>query len=72
MNEKPEPSPEADPSDDDASPEEQFEVIQAEEFFRGRRKIGIDLNGVRYRLELTRRHGFGKRNRCDSAAPLYG
>jgi hemin uptake protein HemP len=32
------------------------EVVRAEEIFRGRREVWIELDGVRYRLRITRRN----------------
>jgi len=31
-------------------------VVQAEDLFRGRREVWIELDGVRYRLRITRRN----------------
>ncbi len=33
-----------------------IDVVQAEELFRGKREIWIELDGVRYRLRITRRN----------------
>ena len=32
------------------------EVMRAEEIFRGKREVWIELDGVRYRLRITRRN----------------
>jgi hemin uptake protein HemP len=36
--------------------EEERPVVQADELFRGQREIWIELDGVRYRLRITRRN----------------
>jgi len=44
---------------DEGRPErrpELSEVVRAEEIFRGRREVWIELDGVRYRLRITRRN----------------
>jgi len=52
----------ADEDDDrefsDASPEESEagKLVKADELFAGRREIWIELEGVRYRLRITRRN----------------
>jgi hemin uptake protein HemP len=35
--------------------EEQENVVRAEELFAGKREVWIELDGVRYRLRITRR-----------------
>ncbi len=49
MSEKPPPEP------DRAKPQEPGKVIRAEELFGTLREIVIELDGVRYRLRITRR-----------------
>ena len=41
--------------DEDATPGEPERVLNAEELFAGQREVWIDLDGVRYRLRITRR-----------------
>jgi hemin uptake protein HemP len=38
------------------APQEPREVVRAEDIFRGRREVCIELDGVRYRLRITRRN----------------
>jgi len=45
-SDKGEPEPQSEPS----------EGVQAEDLFRGRREVWIELDGVRYRLRITRRN----------------
>jgi hemin uptake protein HemP len=40
---------------DDVSGEAAPRVLQAEELFAGKREVWIELDGVRYRLRITRR-----------------
>jgi hemin uptake protein HemP len=40
---------------DEQSPGEDEKVVRAEELFGERREIWIELDGVRYRLRITRR-----------------
>ena len=40
---------------DDAPVGETPRVLQAEELFAGKREVWIELDGVRYRLRITRR-----------------
>ena len=53
MNEEQEPRSDEPPPE---SPPESSEVVRAEEIFRGRREVWIELDGVRYRLRITRRN----------------
>jgi hemin uptake protein HemP len=49
--------PEDAPGDTEESrPRDPVEVVQAEALFQGRREIWIELDGVRYRLRITRRN----------------
>jgi hemin uptake protein HemP len=41
--------------DEDATPGEPERVLKADELFAGKREVWIDLDGVRYRLRITRR-----------------
>jgi hemin uptake protein HemP len=42
--------------DCDSSPENELpKVVRAEELFAGKREVWIDLDGVRYRLRITKR-----------------
>ena len=45
------------PADDDAEPADgrPKRVVQAEELFGDRREVWLELDGVRYRLRITRR-----------------
>lgn len=43
------------PKDKKATTEESPRVIRAEELFAGRAELWIELDGVRYRLRMTRR-----------------
>jgi hemin uptake protein HemP len=36
--------------------QEPRDVVRAEELFKGRREVCIELDGVRYRLRITRRN----------------
>lgn len=36
--------------------QEALKVLRADELFKGRREVQIELNGVRYRLRITRRN----------------
>jgi hemin uptake protein HemP len=40
---------------EDAPPGEEPRVLNAEELFAGKREVWIELDGVRYRLRITRR-----------------
>jgi hemin uptake protein HemP len=40
---------------DDVSGDETPRVLKAEELFAGKREVRIELDGVRYRLRITRR-----------------
>jgi hemin uptake protein HemP len=44
-----------DDEDREATGDEQPKVVRAEELFAGKRELWIDLDGVRYRLRITRR-----------------
>lgn len=44
-----------DEGNEDASANEPPKVVRAEELFAGKREVWIDLDGVRYRLRITRR-----------------
>jgi hemin uptake protein HemP len=46
---------EPDEDSDDAPANELPKVLAAEELFAGKREVWIDLDGVRYRLRITRR-----------------
>jgi hemin uptake protein HemP len=41
--------------EDETIGEEQPKIVRAEDLFEGKREVWIDLNGVRYRLRITRR-----------------
>jgi hemin uptake protein HemP len=45
------------PEEDDSQEanDDEPRVVQAEELFAGKREVWIDLDGVRYRLRITRR-----------------
>lgn len=45
----------ADRREDDRSEDETPRILAAEDLFAGEREIWIDLEGVRYRLRITRR-----------------
>ncbi len=47
--------PEVDERDEPAEGEETARTIKADELFAGKREVWIDLDGVRYRLRITRR-----------------
>ena len=40
---------------EDDKPQEPQRVLKADELFAGRREVWIELDGVRYRLRITRR-----------------
>lgn len=44
-----------DEGNEDVSDNEPPKVVRAEELFAGKREVWIDLDGVRYRLRITRR-----------------
>ena len=46
--------PDNDDREDDKA-EEPLRVLKADELFAGRREVWIELDGVRYRLRITRR-----------------
>lgn len=46
---------ETDRDDRDAPTDEAPRVLNAEELFAGKREVWIELDGVRYRLRITRR-----------------
>ncbi len=49
-------SPNQPDEDRDEDPVDQVpKVVRAEELFAGKREVWIDLDGVRYRLRITRR-----------------
>jgi hemin uptake protein HemP len=45
----------ADPDSNKTSSEELPIIVRADELFAGKREVWIDLDGVRYRLRITRR-----------------
>ena len=44
-----------DEREDKSGDEDQPKVVRAEELFEGKREVWIDLDGVRYRLRITKR-----------------
>ncbi|MBN9118747.1 MAG: hemin uptake protein HemP [Planctomycetes bacterium] len=46
---------ETDDDRDEPTPSEPQRVLQAEDLFAGQREVWIELDGVRYRLRITRR-----------------
>ncbi len=47
--------PTTDDDDREESPPGEPRVLKADELFAGQREVWIDLDGVRYRLRITRR-----------------